>query len=95
MALNSAVVRLGVGVRPDTPAGLSKPLESEPGRVDRAGSGVDEQIIQESAEGAAKEWGNHGNLESESKSATWSLGVIKGEQVGAEGGGGGCCRTQK
>lgn len=41
---------------------LSQPFEPQPWGVDGAfGSGVNEQIVEEAAEGAPKERGNHWN----------------------------------
>lgn len=52
-----------VGVGPHALAGSHQALKAQHRSVDGAVSGKDEDIVQESAKGAAAEWGNHGNLQ--------------------------------
>lgn len=52
-----------VGVGPHALAGSHQALKAQHRSVDGAVSGKDEDVVQESAKGAAAEWGNHGNLQ--------------------------------
>ena len=46
----------------------SELLQAEPWRVDRTGTRVDEDVVEEASERAAKEWCHHRNLDMVSKS---------------------------
>lgn len=51
-----------VRVGPRAAVELGETLEAHPRRVDGALAGVDEDVVQETAKGAADEGGHHGNL---------------------------------
>lgn len=54
-----------VCVRPHAPARLEEPFEAKHWRVDGALPRVQEHVVQEAAKEAAKEWGNHRDLQQE------------------------------